>query len=72
MCLGAIYWARVERVYFAATSADAAAARFDDSFIYEQIGVEPAARSIPMERLDVAGATAPFSDWLSKSDRTEY
>src|SRR5436853_7016825 len=48
MCLGAVYWARVDRVYFAATAEDAAAAGFDDSFIYRQIAIPHPQRSIPM------------------------
>src|SRR5947199_2450909 len=48
MCLGAIFWARPARVFFAATHDDAAAAGFDDSFIYRQIAVPHAQRSIPM------------------------
>src|SRR5437588_5334887 len=47
MCLGAIYWARPERVFFAATHQEAAAAGFDDSFIYRQIALPHSERSIP-------------------------
>jgi len=47
MCLGALYWARPARVYFAATQADAAAAGFDDSFIYRQIGIAPPSATSP-------------------------
>jgi len=72
MCLGALYWARPERVYFAATQADAAAAGFDDSFIYRQIELPPAERSIPMLRLEAAGATRPFEEWIRRADKKEY
>src|SRR5438067_821655 len=48
MCLGALYWARPARVFFAATHDDAAAAGFDDSFIYHQIMVPHSQRSVPM------------------------
>ena len=47
MCLGALYWARPARVYFAATQADAAAAGFDDSFIHRQIGIAPPSATSP-------------------------
>ena len=51
MCLGAIYWARPARVYFANSAADAAQAGFDDSFIYQEIRVPHAGRKIPMIQL---------------------
>src|SRR5580700_6907154 len=51
MCLGAIYWARLSSVYFAATAADAAAAGFDDAFIYEQLALPLAARKIPFHEM---------------------
>src|SRR5579863_8505927 len=47
MCLGAIYWARPDRVFYAATANDAAAAGFDDSFIYDEMKLEAAERKIP-------------------------
>ena len=72
MCLGAIYWARCQAVYFAATSADAAKAGFDDSFIYRQIELPPGQRLIPALHLPVENSTAPFSEWLQKPDKIEY
>src|SRR6202011_1282375 len=51
MCLGAIYWARPARVFYAGTAADAAAAGFDDAFIYDELKSAHAARSIPMAQL---------------------
>jgi guanine deaminase len=72
MCLGALYWARPARVYFAATQADAAAAGFDDSFIYRQIGIVPSERDIPMLRVADEAATRPFEEWIHKTDKTEY
>ena len=72
MCLGAIYWARPERVFFAATHQDAAAAGFDDSFIYRQIAVPHSERSIPMIHVADAHATQPFEEWSGKPDKTEY
>ena len=55
MCLGAIYWARPGAIYYAGTHKDAAAAGFDDSFIYQQTRMRPEERAIPMVRL-LAGA----------------
>jgi guanine deaminase len=72
MCLGALYWARPERVYFAATAADAAAAGFDDSFIYQQIAVPHSERTIPMIHVVQEHATRPFELWVNKPDRAAY
>jgi guanine deaminase len=72
MCLGAMYWARPARVFFAATHDDAAAAGFDDSFIYRQIEVPPEQRSIPMIHVADPEATRPFQEWRGKADKTAY
>jgi guanine deaminase len=72
MCLGAIYWARPARVYFAATHQQAAAAGFDDSFIYQQIAVPQAERTIPMIHVADELASQPFEEWGAKLDRQRY
>jgi len=72
MCLGAIFWARPERVFFAATHDDATAAGFDDSFIYRQIAVSHDQRTIPMTHLVAPQASRPFQEWAGKPDRVEY
>ncbi len=72
MCMGAIYWARAARLYYAAGRADAARAGFDDAYIYEQLGLEPGERAIPAEQLMREQALAVFSDWERKPDKTEY
>ena len=72
MCLGAIYWARPARVFYAATHDDAAAAGFDDSFIYQQIDTPHAQRTIPMLHVVDEEATRPFQEWVNKPDKTEY
>ncbi|HWC97149.1 MAG TPA: nucleoside deaminase [Candidatus Sulfopaludibacter sp.] len=72
MCLGAIYWARPSRVFFAATHEDAAAAGFDDSFIYQQIQRPHSERSIPMIRLVLENAVKPFEDWVNRPDKAAY
>ncbi|SRR6267142_162057 len=72
MCLGAIYWARPARVYYAGTASDAAAAGFDDAFIYDELKVPANERRIPMEELNRAEALVIFQEWLAKSDKTPY
>jgi guanine deaminase len=72
MCLGAIYWARPERVYFAATASDAAEAGFDDSFIYDELKVARSGRKIPFEPMMRDAGLEPFREWALKSDRVKY
>lgn len=72
MCLGAIYWARLEKVYFACSRHDAAAANFDDSFIYDEISVLPHQRRIAMLHLNLPNAMEPFDIWAKKSDKVLY
>jgi guanine deaminase len=72
MCFGAIYWARPDRVYFAATAADAAAAGFDDAFIYQQIALPEAHRKIPFIETMREESLACFRAWEEKTDRVEY
>lgn len=72
MCLGAIYWARPARVYFAGTRRDAAAAGFDDSFIYDQAALPYAERRIPMTPLLGEEAQRAFEEWRAKPDKTGY
>jgi len=72
MCLGALYWARPARVIFAATRSDAAAAGFDDELVYEQLALPYAGRSLPMVRIEMPRAAAPFEAWQAKPDRTKY
>lgn len=72
MCLGAIYWARLERVYYAATHTDAAAAGFDDSLIYSEISLQPAARSIPMIQTLADEGVEPFHVWSATEGKVRY
>lgn len=72
MCLGAVYWARLDRVYYAATRTDAAAAGFDDQHIYEELGSPPTDRRLPMEQRLEDAARRPFEAWLDYEDRVEY
>jgi guanine deaminase len=72
MCLGAIYWARPARVFYGGTYKDAAAAGFDDSFIYRQMQLPPAERRIPMIPLMREEAQRAFEEWQRKADRIPY
>jgi tRNA(Arg) A34 adenosine deaminase TadA len=72
MCLGAIYWARPAHVYFASTAADAAAAGFDDAFIYEQLAIPMFERRIPFIEMMREESLACFRAWAGKSDRIDY
>jgi guanine deaminase len=72
MCLGAIYWARPARVYFANSAADAAQAGFDDAFIYKELSAPHAGRKIPMSQLRHDEAPAAFRAWREKSDKIRY
>lgn len=72
MCLGAIYWARPDHIYYAATRHDAAEAGFDDSFIYDEITVPDNERSIPTKPIGRKNALKLFERWKSKEDKTVY
>lgn len=72
MCLGAIYWARLQAVYFACTRDDAANAGFDDRFIYTEIALQPANRKIPMLAVSVSNALLPFTLWQNVASKTPY
>lgn len=72
MCLGAIYWARLKEVYFACNRFDAAAAGFDDSFIYDEIPKQPAQRRIAMQYLNLPEAGSPFQIWNQLAGKIRY
>jgi guanine deaminase len=72
MCLGAIYWARPARIFYAATAADAAGAGFDDAFIYDELNIAPAGRSIPMTQLLHGDSLVIFSAWKQQGNKTPY
>ena len=71
-CLGAIYWAHLDKIYYGANQHDAAAVNFDDSFIYRELELKPADRKKPVENLLHDEALAPFNAWRAKSDKVEY
>ena len=72
MCLGAIYWARLEKVYYGSTQVDAANIGFDDQFIYDEIPLPYAERRIPFIQIARDIAIEPFQKWSEKEDRTDY
>jgi guanine deaminase len=72
MCLGAIYWARPVRVFYGASAGDAAAAQFDDAFIFREIAQPARLRKIPMAQVMRDESMAAFRVWLEKPDRIRY
>ncbi len=72
MCLGAIYWARPTRVFYAGVAADAADAGFDDAFIYEELRRPPESRRIPMTQLIREESLAIFAAWKQQPNKTQY
>lgn len=72
MCLGAIYWARLKKVYYANTKADAKAIGFDDSFIYDELTLPQDKRKLPAEAMLRNEAIKAFEAWQDKEDKTEY
>ncbi len=72
MCLGAIYWARPDKIYFTGTKKDAADIDFDDSFIYNEMNVPFEERSIKTIHVRHPETLAPFIEWKNKKDKIEY
>jgi guanine deaminase len=72
MCFGAIYWARLDRIYYGNSRKDAAEIGFDDDFIYREIALDPSEREKKMEILLPHEARKAFEMWKEKSDKIEY
>jgi len=72
MCLGAIYWARPKKMYYAANKYDATDAGFDDSFIYKEIELPYSERKIPAEQYDQQEAVKVFDAWKNLSNKVDY
>lgn len=72
MCLGAIYWAHLDRIYYGANQHDAAAINFDDAFIYRELAVPVEQREKQMTALLPSEALAAFEAWRQKADKVEY
>ncbi|MGL4322885.1 MAG: nucleoside deaminase [Beijerinckiaceae bacterium] len=72
MCLAAIYWARLDAVYFANDRHEAAAIGFDDDLIYRELPLPAEQRSLPARHVPLTEAKAVFADWMGKADRVDY
>lgn len=72
MCLATAYWAKVDKIYYAADREDAAEAGFSDQEIYDQISLPIEERSLPMERLLHKEIERPFKIWVENRDKIEY
>ncbi|WP_041779159.1 nucleoside deaminase [Belliella baltica] len=72
MCLGAIYWARPARVFYANSKKDAAKAGFDDQFIYDELDLPYHQRKIPFKQILADEAKIVFENWLKKENKTLY
>ncbi|HWR53470.1 MAG TPA: nucleoside deaminase [Bryobacteraceae bacterium] len=72
MCLGAIYWARPDRVWYGATRADAARAGFDDDFIYKEVSAPVEERKLPMRQIDRDAVLRAFREWELKPNKVRY
>jgi tRNA(Arg) A34 adenosine deaminase TadA len=72
MCLSAIYWARIDRIWFANTKVDAAAIDFDDHFIYDELAKPIEGRAIPMKPMLREEALAAFREWQANAARIRY
>lgn len=72
MCHGAAHWARVDRVVYGASAADAAAAGFDDALLHRELARPPGERALPMRRLLAREAAAVLEAWERRPDRTRY
>ena len=72
MCLGAIYWARPEKIYYANTKDDAAAINFDDNFIYAELDLAIEERKLPTMQLLGDEALIAFSQWQKSAKKITY
>ena len=72
MCLGAIYWARLDHIYYANSRADAARIGFDDALIYREIALPPEARRIPATRILAEEAIVAFRAWEADPNKIQY
>ncbi len=72
MCLGAIYWARPKKIFFANNRQDAANIGFDDSMIYDEMSAKIEDRKIPIISLGREEALKVFTEWMKKEDKTIY
>ncbi len=72
MCLGAIYWARLKGLFYAADRVRAAASNFDDEIIYKEVPLPPGERTLPTTRIELPGYHVPFDEWDAKENKQAY
>lgn len=72
MCLAAIYWARLDKIYYGNTRKDAANIQFDDDFIYQEVMKDLADRKIPIQQCGHDEAIQVFHEWTAKANKTTY
>ena len=72
MCLAAIYWARLDKIFYANMREDAERIGFDDAFLYREVALPENRRSLPVYRLLRDEAKIVFDNWMKKQDRTDY
>ncbi len=72
MCLAAIYWAHIDKIYYANTHDDASKIGFDDASLYEELGIHSKHHRIPVEHIPMPEAKNLFDQWMTKPDKTPY
>ena len=72
MCLSAIYWAHIDKIYYGNTRLDAAKIGFDDNYIYNELSKQLSQRKIPMQQLNQEDAIKVFKEWELKPDKNKY
>ena len=72
MCLSAIYWSHIDKIYYGNNRKDAAKIGFDDSYIYDELSLDLNKRKIPLEQINEIEAIKAFEEWEVKTDKTAY
>ena len=72
MCLSAIYWSHIDKIYYGNNRNDAAKIGFDDSYIYDELSLDLNKRKIPLEQINEKEAIKAFEQWEAKTDKTVY
>jgi tRNA(Arg) A34 adenosine deaminase TadA len=72
MCLSAIYWSHIDKIYYGNNRKDAAKIGFDDSYIYDELSLDLNKRKIPLEQINEREAIKAFEEWEVKTDKTVY
>ncbi len=72
LCLSAIYWARIDRAFYASTRDDAASAGFDDAELYRELALPPAERRVRLQRIAMPAASEPLRAWTALPNKALY